>query len=107
MNRFHFRARSRLPATAPLKRFSAGRSRNSKPKQKQASSKTMKKIEKIKLLSQVAAIALAIAVPGQIRASSHMDAPLITLDPAANTTDVYAFVDVESDSSKHLTVALG
>ena len=26
-------------------------------------------------------------------ASSHMDAPLITLDPAANTTDVYAFVD--------------
>ena len=25
-------------------------------------------------------------------ASSHMDAPLITLDPAANTTDVYAFV---------------
>src|SRR5262245_56135976 len=26
------------------------------------------------------------------RASSHMDAPLITLDDAANTTDVYAFV---------------
>ena len=25
-------------------------------------------------------------------ASSHMDAPLITLDDAANTTDVYAFV---------------
>jgi hypothetical protein len=27
-----------------------------------------------------------------ILASSHMDAPLITLDPSANTTDVYAFV---------------
>ena len=27
-----------------------------------------------------------------VLASSHMDAPLITLDPAANTTDVYAFV---------------
>ena len=25
-------------------------------------------------------------------ASSHMDAPLITYDDAANTTDVYAFV---------------
>src|SRR5262245_60886487 len=25
-------------------------------------------------------------------ASSHMDAPLVTVDPAANTTDVYAFV---------------
>jgi len=29
-------------------------------------------------------------------ASSHMDAPLIILDPAANTTDVYAFVDRKS-----------
>jgi hypothetical protein len=26
-----------------------------------------------------------------VHASSHMDAPLITLDPSANTTDVYAF----------------
>lgn len=39
-------------------------------------------------------------------ASSHMDAPLITLDPAANTTDVYAFVG-GAGASKHLTVALG
>jgi len=39
-------------------------------------------------------------------ASSHMDAPLITLDPAANTTDVYAFVDVD-DGAKYLVVALG
>jgi hypothetical protein len=31
-------------------------------------------------------------VPGPALASSHMDAPLITLDDAANTTDVYAFV---------------
>ena len=29
------------------------------------------------------------------QASSHMDAPLITLDPAANTTDVYAFVSTD------------
>ena len=35
--------------------------------------------------------ALVGAAPGA-QASSHMDAPLITLDDAANTTDVYAFV---------------
>jgi hypothetical protein len=39
------------------------------------------------------------------RASSHMDAPLITLDHAANTTDVYAFV-VERSGVKYLDVAL-
>ncbi len=40
-------------------------------------------------------------------ASSHMDAPLITLDPAANTTDVYAFVDEDAGGGKNLVVALG
>jgi hypothetical protein len=39
-------------------------------------------------------------------ASSHMDAPLITLDPAANTTDVYAFLSTRNNQ-KYLTVALG
>lgn len=39
-------------------------------------------------------------------ASSHMDAPLITLDPAANTTDVYSFVTVRN-GVKYLEVALG
>src|SRR5262249_20991146 len=39
-------------------------------------------------------------------ASSHMDAPLITRDPSANTTDVYAFVD-EDGGQKNLVVALG
>ena len=39
-------------------------------------------------------------------ASSHMDAPLIILDPAANTTDVYAFVQVEN-GAKSLVTALG
>lgn len=38
-------------------------------------------------------------------ASSHMDAPLITLDPSANTTDVYAFVS-EQAGAKYLTLAL-
>lgn len=40
------------------------------------------------------------------RASSHMDAPLITRDPAANTTDVYAFVTTRN-GVKYLEVALG
>jgi len=39
-------------------------------------------------------------------ASSHMDAPLITRDPSANTTDVYAFVE-EGKGPKQLVVALG
>jgi len=42
---------------------------------------------------------------GPARASSHMDAPLITLDPAANTTDVYAFVD-QDGSAKSLVLGL-
>ena len=45
--------------------------------------------------------------PRVTHASSHMDAPLITLDPAANTTDVYAFVATQPSGSKALEVALG
>ncbi|MEM9388279.1 MAG: DUF4331 domain-containing protein [Pseudomonadota bacterium] len=53
-----------------------------------------------------AALTVALAgATGTALASSHMDAPLITLDPAANTTDVYAFV-TERDAQKRLVVAL-
>ena len=41
-----------------------------------------------------------------VAASSHMDAPLITLDPSANTTDVYAFVQ-DHNGTKSLVTALG
>jgi len=51
------------------------------------------------------AAALTAVAPLSSRASSHMDAPLITLDPSANTTDVYAFVSTES-GQKYLTTAL-
>jgi hypothetical protein len=57
----------------------------------------------------IAAAGFALALlagAAHVRASSHMDAPLITLDPAANTTDVYAFVATNS-GQKYLTVALG
>src|ERR1043166_5500084 len=54
--------------------------------------------------------ALAVLLAGNMAtpgfASSHMDAPLIVLDPAANTTDVYAFVD-EDNGVKTLVTALG
>jgi hypothetical protein len=64
-----------------------------------------------KTLRRTAAVCLAAAAvgagpaPGPALASSHMDAPLVTLDPAANTTDVYAFV-TERDGAKFLSTAL-
>jgi hypothetical protein len=52
-----------------------------------------------------ACLAAAALAAGPALASSHMDAPLITLDDAANTTDVYAFVS-ERDGTRYLTTAL-
>src|SRR5213594_3708604 len=53
----------------------------------------------------VASLALA---SNSLLASSHQDAPLVVLDPAANTTDVYAFVvDQGVNQVKSLVVALG
>jgi hypothetical protein len=57
-------------------------------------------------LPLVAAAGVLLAGPSTARASSHMDAPLITLDDAANTTDVYAFVQDEN-GGKVLVTALG
>ena len=51
-------------------------------------------------------MAALLIAPGTSFASSHMDAPLITRDPSANTTDVYAFVSNKS-GAKFLSVALG
>jgi Domain of unknown function (DUF4331) len=62
---------------------------------------------KTNLTKLTGAFLLVTALSGAAYASSHMDAPLITLDPAANTTDVYAFVDVDDDGQKSLVVALG
>ena len=45
-------------------------------------------------------------IGGPALASSHMDAPLITLDDPANTTDVYAFVSEDQDGIRYLTTAL-
>lgn len=54
----------------------------------------------------VALIGFAPALSAPALASSHMDAPMITLDPSANTTDVYAFVSQDQFGNKALTIAL-
>jgi hypothetical protein len=54
-----------------------------------------------------AALFAGMAAVAPAAASSHMDAPLITLDPAANTTDVYAFLSQDPTSGQeYLTTAL-
>jgi uncharacterized protein DUF4331 len=58
------------------------------------------------LLSRSVIALFAAHLIGAAQASSHMDAPLITRDPAANTTDVYAFVQNEN-GTKSLVTALG
>ena len=58
------------------------------------------------LVSRGAIALLAAQLVGAAHASSHMDAPLITRDPSANTTDVYAFVR-SKDGVKSLVTALG
>jgi Domain of unknown function (DUF4331) len=60
----------------------------------------------LRALPLVAAAGFLLGDPVPARASSHMDAPLITLDDAANTTDVYAFVR-DDKGAKSLVTALG
>ena len=56
----------------------------------------------------VAAVAATLTLTeSPLFASSHQDAPLAILDPPANTTDVYAFLDQDHNGSKSLVVALG
>src|SRR5262247_4019254 len=57
-------------------------------------------------LALIALMGFAPALSVPAFASSHMDAPLVTLDPACNTTDVYAFVSQDQSGNKFLTIAL-
>jgi hypothetical protein len=63
-----------------------------------------KKISSLLMLGTVLAWPL-LSSPA-VNASSHMDAPLIVFDDAANTTDVYAFVSRDG-GAPYLTTALG
>src|SRR5262245_9286509 len=58
-------------------------------------------------MAMVAVMAITPMASVPALASSHMDAPLITRDPAANTTDVYAFVRPDANGNKSLVLALG
>ena len=60
----------------------------------------------ITVLHRGVSVVLAGLMAAPAFASSHMDAPLITRDPSANTTDVYAFVQ-EENGVKVLVTALG
>ncbi len=53
----------------------------------------------------ILSLAALVASSTSLLASSHMDAPLITLDDAANLTDVYAFVSPAPGPTKYLTLA--
>jgi Domain of unknown function (DUF4331) len=55
----------------------------------------------------IAAIALLPAMQSVALASSHMDAPMVTNDDPANTTDVYAFPSRDANGKKSLVLALG
>lgn len=61
---------------------------------------------KIAGLCGLLGLTLGTFIVPEAAASSHMDAPLVTLDPAANTTDVYAFL-TRRNGVKYLQVALG
>jgi hypothetical protein len=63
------------------------------------------KYQKLVSAAAVGAILASTLPAAPAIASSHMDAPLITLDDAANTTDVYAFRS-ESGGTQYLTTAL-
>ena len=52
-----------------------------------------------------AALSTLLLAPSITMASSHMDAPLITRDPSAHITDVYAFVS-KIGNTKYLTAAM-
>src|SRR5262245_65303064 len=67
--------------------------------------KLLMRLKQVMAVTLLAFLALAF-LPATGLASSHMDAPLIVLDPVANTTDVYAFVD-QDNGPKSLVVALG
>ncbi len=60
---------------------------------------------RIQRIGAPGALLACLGVASLALASSHMDAPLITLDDAANTTDVYAFRS-DSNGKAYLTTAL-
>ena len=47
----------------------------------------------------IAALLVSVVVPNAIRGSSHREAPLISRDPTADNTDLYAFVSPDKPNT--------
>ncbi len=50
------------------------------------------------VVASAGAVGLSALAPGAVVASSHREAPLISMDPLVDNTDTYAFVDPNDDS---------
>ena len=61
---------------------------------------------KLAIRTAAASVLSTLLTASAALASSHMDAPKITLDDAANTTDVYAFISEDNEGRQYLTTAL-
>lgn len=64
-----------------------------------ANSRAQVRRQHILIVLAVAALLIAALVPASIRGSSHREAPLISKDPTADNTDLYAFVSPDKPDS--------
>jgi hypothetical protein len=69
-----------------------------------ASVMTSTAVRRMTVILGIAALLLSIALPSAILGSSHREAPLISEDPTADNTDLYAFVSPD-DPSKVTIIA--
>jgi len=61
-------------------------------------------VTKISALAITASLMAGVMLVPSARASSHRDSPFISEDPAADNTDVYAFVSTETGRSDYVTL---
>jgi hypothetical protein len=65
---------------------------------------TARYLTKISALAITASLMAGVMLVPSARASSHRDSPFISEDPAADNTDVYAFVSTETGRSDYVTL---
>jgi len=65
---------------------------------------TTRYLTKIGTLAITASLLMSLCIAPSARASSHRDSPFISEDPAADNTDVYAFVSTESGRDQYVTL---
>src|SRR4029079_317608 len=86
------RSARHLRCAPPVPRVVVARARMSHPQQKGAGMGKLKKLTLGAVPVAVLSGSLVLGSLGDAGASSHREAPLITEDPVADNTDVYAFV---------------